>query len=727
MQALSTQQKQLFQEIGFSSLPISTVVLLECLEAINGNKSLFELFAAIKKDPVLYLRSLDLMSNERPLLPSDLENTQLHSNITLQSAIHRLIKSTAVTAYFNNEAHSDTLASPSTLSKVANLSNLSNFPNDESGGRYENNADSLYDRYWKEARQCGLVAEALAKATNYPHPQEAYLAGLLHNLGQLIRLIQDKDDYVEIYTNSASCIDLELFEKEWFGSTSAQIASFLSEPLLEDSFLSEAILFQFETPNTLLNAPQLVRIVALASNWVQPNTDHSALFANIEQLLQISREHSAKIENSIQQQQVIDHGGIDLVVNNDTQIHRKRNDQLKQLCYQLAFENSLNPTLGHDEKSLWSALIDNFQILFGQRPLMLFKLSGDTLQVQTISHDTPAKVLQIRFDRASIHGSSLASALKDREPVFYHQQTGGLNIVDQQLCRYLNRENLLSIPLLSNGLPTAVLVAGLVKTNNSEVIDSERLDVYSRNANKILEQIGHTAERSTQRIEQYKESHSEAIRKLVHESANPLGVINNYIEVLKQSLSMDVKTASQLETIRKEINRVSRLLHKIRDVETSPANVTQHIDLNRIIRSQVDLLNASLFRTHDIRCDLELEMGIKEISIASESVKQILLNLLKNSVEAIGNSGRILIRTRSGINFNGSVYTELLIIDNGPGIDSAIISAAFSPVPTTKGNSHSGLGLAIVSQLVQEMGGLISCQNSTEGGAEFRILFPCEC
>lgn len=693
MQTIGIQQKQLFKEVGYSDLPISADVLVECLDCIRLDKTPAELLNLLRKDPILYLRSIELLNAEQSISPNTLEQTDIQSSLFHNSPIHRLIKSTAVQTHFQQHEHKNNLP---------------------------------YARYWHEARHCALIAELLAKASNYPYPQEAYLAGLLHNFGQLIRLVRNHDDYSEIYIGSSSPVELELFEKEWFGSTSAQLTALLSETLLDDSFLSEAMLFQLETSEALLNAPNLVRITALASRWIYPDFDRQQLHQDAKTLLNLSKSECEKIENSSQQQLIIDNRGIVLAGQYDENKASRVSDKLKALSYELAFEQSLTPAINDDEKTLWASLIDNYQILFGKRPIVLFKIEAEKIFVQAVSSETPTKLLQISFNRNAIAGSSLSTAITEQQPLFSTYGTSSISIIDQQLCRYLRRDQLQVIPLFDQSVCLGILVVGYSQTLNSEPQETAKLSLFMQTAHHILQYINQTANLTSGSIEQYKEHQSEALRKLVHESANPLGVINNYVEVLKQSFSLDLKTTSQLETIRKEINRVSRLLNKIRDIDTTTTIANYALDLNRIIRTQADLLNASLFKVHNIRCDLELEPGLPEVSASTEGIKQILLNLLKNAVEAIGSSGHIVVRTRGHINFNGRVYTELMVSDNGPGIDSHILAAAFSPVPTQKGGSHSGLGLTIVSQLVQEMGGFISCQNSTDSGAEFRILLPSE-
>lgn len=674
-------------EKGVTDLPICASVLLEFTE---HSLSPSQFCQALKKDPILYLKTLGFVTPATGLTADALGQLVNQSN-RLRSPVSRLVNNEIIQCYFNEE-------------------------------RKQQN--QLLDRYWTEARFCALSCQGLAEAINYPYPEEAYLAGLLHNLGQIIRLIRHPDDYTDIYQGSSSAVELELFEKEWFGSTSAEISALLTRQLITQSYLSDAILFQLENASTLQSAPALVKILNLASRWTQPQCDRNALYTDIVSLLPITLSQCEQIESSVKQQLTIDHKGLDLVRDQQQDNWAPIQEKVAKHIAHLAEMQSLEPDAEASESVLWQSLIENFEILYGPNPLVVFKQHENRLTAQATSQSASSKLLSLDFKLADLHDSALQNSLNGGQPQF-SQKHSPIHFVDLQLANYLDARQLLYIPISSQQQPLGLIVVG-IQHNDSEQWHSQCSDftTYIQMAVKTLRFIQQTESVSRQRYEGYKEYQSEALRKLIHESANPLGVINNYVEVIKQSLSADSKTASQLDTIRKEINRVSRLLQKMRHLETPEAPEFRPLNLNRIIRAQVELFEESYFRPHNVRCDLKLESGLPELTLSAESIKQILINLFKNAVEALTESGRILVSTRSRVNFNGKLFIEMTVADNGPGIDAKVIEAAFSPIKTQKDQSHSGLGLTIVCQLVEEMGGYISCQNQTDGGAEFRVLLP---
>jgi signal transduction histidine kinase len=110
-------------------------------------------------------------------------------------------------------------------------------------------------------------------------------------------------------------------------------------------------------------------------------------------------------------------------------------------------------------------------------------------------------------------------------------------------------------------------------------------------------------------------------------------------------------------------------------------------------------------------------------------LKQILVNLVKNAVEALGSrpAGRIEIVNRGHVNRERRVYLELVVSDNGPGLSREVLANLFSPVRSAKdgleAGANRGLGLSIVHGLVKQLDGHIACRSGS-AGTSFEILLP---
>jgi len=97
---------------------------------------------------------------------------------------------------------------------------------------------------------------------------------------------------------------------------------------------------------------------------------------------------------------------------------------------------------------------------------------------------------------------------------------------------------------------------------------------------------------------------------------------------------------------------------------------------------------------------------------------------MKNAAEAMIDGGTLTIETHDLINMNGQQYVELIISDSGPGISEEVLANLFTPVSTTKGENHSGLGLSICKNIIDKLEGMISCQKQENSGAKFILLLP---
>ncbi|MEW8397211.1 MAG: ATP-binding protein, partial [Candidatus Thiodiazotropha sp.] len=96
----------------------------------------------------------------------------------------------------------------------------------------------------------------------------------------------------------------------------------------------------------------------------------------------------------------------------------------------------------------------------------------------------------------------------------------------------------------------------------------------------------------------------------------------------------------------------------------------------------------------------------------------------KNAGGAMPEGGKLGIATRANAYINGKEHIEIQITDDGPGIDKEIMDQLFTPVTTTKGSSHSGLGLTVVKNLVDELSGFINCTSNSGMGTRFQLYLP---
>jgi signal transduction histidine kinase len=131
----------------------------------------------------------------------------------------------------------------------------------------------------------------------------------------------------------------------------------------------------------------------------------------------------------------------------------------------------------------------------------------------------------------------------------------------------------------------------------------------------------------------------------------------------------------------------------------------------------VQLLNHAA-RRQGVEIKLLVDDDLPGLPADENAVREILLNLLGNSIDAAGDGGKVQVRCQR----NGQ-YVVTQFTDNGPGIAAEVQDRLFEPFATTKPNG-TGLGLYIVAQRVQELGGEISCETDAAAGTTFVVRLP---
>ena len=219
------------------------------------------------------------------------------------------------------------------------------------------------------------------------------------------------------------------------------------------------------------------------------------------------------------------------------------------------------------------------------------------------------------------------------------------------------------------------------------------------------------------------ESPKNIVRHLavVHEANNPLGIIKNYLSILGAKVAKQEPVSTEVSILGSEIDRVGNILRELSDIKLPPNEDV--IDINQVVSDVVSFFHKTKFAPPSVHIKTRLQKGTFKIKADSDSIKQILFNLIKNSAEAIRVSGEIVLATSGAINRNGRLYCALTVQDSGPGIAPEILTKLFSPVQTTKAGDHMGLGLSIVQELVQKLDGVVTCRSSDEGTI-FEILLP---
>lgn len=213
---------------------------------------------------------------------------------------------------------------------------------------------------------------------------------------------------------------------------------------------------------------------------------------------------------------------------------------------------------------------------------------------------------------------------------------------------------------------------------------------------------------------------------LAHEVGNPLAAVLGLEELL---LSGDLDEEEQkdfLGRLHKETERIHRIVRDLLDFAragTAPASGQgdERGDVGRVVGDVMALLAPQrVMREVDLALDVESDMP--EVRLSHEHMTQVLLNLVSNAAEATGEGGHVAVSART----SGDAV-ELVVEDDGPGIDDSVAQTLFEPFVTTKDvGKGTGLGLAVVKGLVEGAGGSIVVAGRADGakGARFVVRLP---
>jgi two-component system NtrC family sensor kinase len=147
--------------------------------------------------------------------------------------------------------------------------------------------------------------------------------------------------------------------------------------------------------------------------------------------------------------------------------------------------------------------------------------------------------------------------------------------------------------------------------------------------------------------------------------------------------------------------------------------------LNEVVEKALDLVKHDL-RIKKIAVEKSLAEDLPTVAADEDQLNQVIINLLTNARDAMGEDGRVIIRTGL-VKSDGARALELRVEDTGPGIDTENMADLFEPFYTTKPEGEgTGLGLAICHGIIEAHGGSIWAENAPEGGAVFLIRLNAE-
>jgi signal transduction histidine kinase len=306
-----------------------------------------------------------------------------------------------------------------------------------------------------------------------------------------------------------------------------------------------------------------------------------------------------------------------------------------------------------------------------------------------------------------------------------------LVLLDYRLPDMDGAEVLRELRRIDDKLPIIIMTGFGHEKLAAQVIKLGAMDYLAKpfKSGELLHSVEHTlqqAEEERQKAELEKFVFWGKLFPMVaHEIRTPLHSIGGALTLIKSRHQGDETTVRALQIIHEEIVRLNEFVNQCLDFSRPPAREgLTNIDLNETVNSCVQLITPFLTsEAKKVTVEKRLERALPSVFGNPYEIKQVLINLLKNAVEAIPTSGRIVVETVHRKD-KPREFADIRVLDTGVGIKQEDLDELFTPFFSKK-RSGIGLGLAICRKIIEENhGGRIRVESKLSKGTTITVTLP---
>lgn len=692
--------------IDLSNLPALPQTLIELIEACNdGDRDIYSVGALVARDATISARILQLANSAflgTKAAFTEIEQAVIYLGI---DTVRNLAVSVSVHEAFSSEKASRGMSMP---------------------------------RFWYHSLLTAILAKTLAEEAGYASPAEAYLAGLLHDLGKLLLTAAFPEKYPQLLSEHQDPEQLIEAEQRHLGIHHAEVSGLLVQHWNLQETVAEAIRHHHAKPRAdqHLTLTGILHLANALSRTAPGNQDYAAYTcrkpldaAALERCCVSANERVEDIARAM---------GISVVRDNEAAGAAKNEAAARQLQGTVGTVTALFGALDNLLKAgtqdrICQVMEETVQILFDIRHCFLLlpaESSGRSRIALSSANPLLPKIADIPLpaDEAAsiIHqcrtGSVLCHASHSAEGSTVHPE-------DSRLMAFLGCEALLAVPVPVTDSEKGVLVAGLSQRKLQKLLpafDSLRILAAHCGARLQLEQI------KRKRTADLARKELAAVEKIAlsiaHEISNPLAIIQNFLIALERKIAKGRDTTHDIRLISDEIERIStiaRQLENITDFTSQKPAKTSRLD--HLLKDILVFFRESVFCNQNIEISIKLQADTRSLPVPADTMRQVLTILFNNAVEAIGDGGKITISStleQSASSNPDELMLKITVSDSGPGVDPDLAGVIFDAGITTKQQGHLGLGLSIARKLLLDRDGNISYQNSPGRGSSFSIYLP---
>lgn len=613
---------------------------------------------------------------------------------------------------------------------------------DQSLGNHRERHQSL----WQEALLTATLASKLADLSGYPSLHEAYLGGLISNIGQIGMLVTEPKLYDELLDQvSLDTTELLVREKSLFGTDHADLGGMMLHRSGKRGPLADAVRFHHASVDELTEAHHLVRLVAVANRLgSDARSAPAAGLVAADRVLGLI----PSLLNDLHASAVTQTRETARAFGIDTSSRPAAAERMSQPVSSTDSERALAQRLG--DMNILSAARKQLEgsdqisdllvsadlacrLIFGLTRIGFFLTDPQSHVAQGHAPADPALAhfwSEFSVSLPSSHsliGLSLTQGTT--EGIHPWLETGVADtqpsVLDLELLDLLHTRGFMCIPLRVAGEIIGAMVIGFDADSAPRITQRRRLlDWFAGELAQAILDLHRRNEVMAESLREQADEHRLKAHSIAHEANNPLSIIQNYLSILGRHIDEGhADVANDLRIINEEIGRVGAIVRTLTEAGDFDEDRKQ-TDLNALVKDVIQLVRPTLITPAGIALHVHLDESLPPIEASRRRVKQILVNLLKNAAEALEHGQSITVKTSDYVYLGQRAYVSLEVGDNGPGMPPQILATLFEPVVTLKGGNHAGLGLSITKKLVDELSGTITCRSSPSQGTHFQVLIP---
>jgi HD-like signal output (HDOD) protein/signal transduction histidine kinase len=584
--------------------------------------------------------------------------------------------------------------------------------------------------FWWHSLSCGAVARRLAIRMQYPNPDEAFLSGLMHDIGKIVLWVNFEDEYEKILKASAyRTVDL-LKGEQALGVTHAEAGAWLIRRWDLRSFMPDALLYHHNPPDRVIHSSPLVQIVYVGNRLcpIVSQEREEGLTVGMQVLGLRSKDLEEIVEQAEEEVRGIARS-LDIEITTPEEEPQGITPQDREKYEELAgwvrdislLQSSSEAFLNADDRSgILKITRQGLQLLFDVNYIFFFQYRGDSLIGVAMGSEDQEDIIRELSVPFREQSSLLVKALIQQRILDTFDTKSALSILDEQLVRFLGGDGMVCLPMQVGSERLGVLILGIQSGKRDVLLTKRKLLTMFLNLSALALHRFQVRETQKERIREERVSATSMLaKKVVHEAHNPLGIINNYLSILAKKLSDNESAQEDLRIVREEIRRVTQIISELSSFSQVPESVKEPVDINGILRDLARISQESLEQKSGVHLDLNLEQNLPLINSDPNKLKQVFINLLKNAAEAMPKGGGVHFETRYRDGEPPSI--EVQIRDQGGGIPKAVQATLFEPFTSSKG--HEGLGLSIVHGIIAELGGRLT-YDTGKTGTTFLVRLP---